>query len=118
MVKYSHKGIKHTERLQYSTGCPTFQACPKEVNDMKQMTQEERRMLEAFELHASRMNNIQAVLDLLIDSCPYEQEELAGKAAQELRLRAVRVMESISHLAQFYHDEAMCIVNSYYHSNS
>lgn len=95
------------ERLQYSIAHPAFQACPKEENDV---TQKEQTLLDALETQAARMENIRAMLEILVDWDVYADETLPPEARRRRRRLALSMMESMAHLAQLYHDEAMRLV--------
>ena len=84
---------------------------------MKEMTTGEKELLFALETHADRMNNIRAMLEILDDWEPFSDEHIREDARPGRRMRAVRMIESAAHLAQFYHDDAMRIVGSYYHAD-
>lgn len=78
---------------------------------MKTLTENERTLLNSLELHAARMRHMQAVLEMLEEDVSGREpgcEEMSG------RLRVVRVLESAAHLAAYYHDEAMRVVDTYY----
>ncbi|MBQ7887084.1 MAG: hypothetical protein IJ313_09355 [Clostridia bacterium] len=84
---------------------------------MKEMTKGERELLCALETQADRMNNIRAILDILDDWDPFSDEHIREEARPARRMCAIRMLESTAHLAQFYHDDAMRVVDSYYHAD-
>ena len=82
---------------------------------MKTLTQEERVLLDALETLAARMQNISAVLEMLQDTAPFCEGVQETQAALALRrMRAVRVLESVEHLAAYYYNEAGQLVDGYY----
>lgn len=83
---------------------------------MKKLTEGERELLRAFELQASRMSNIQAMLEILTDWGPFFDGHFEEDVRRERRMRAVLMLESIGHLAMHYHDEAMGVVDRFYTS--
>lgn len=74
------------------------------------MTQEERTLLDALETQAARMENIQALLEIMMDWDVYADESLPLEARRRRRRLALSMLESMAHLAKLYHDDAMCLV--------
>ena len=81
---------------------------------MSKLTQEERRLLDTLELHASRMESIRAMLEILNDWNPFHDNGLKEDVRQERRMRAMLMLEGMGHLTAYYHDEAMTVVKRYY----
>lgn len=92
------------ERIQYSIARPAFQACPRGEDDM---TQKEQMLLDALETQAARMENIRALLEIMTDWDVFADENLPREARRRRHRLALSMIESMAHLAQLYHDEAM-----------
>ena len=78
---------------------------------MKKLTEEEKKLLRGLETCAERMEHICAVLEMIGEDfeCGACTCIRAGR-----RLRMAYAMESAAHLAAYYRDEAMGIVDTYY----
>lgn len=78
---------------------------------MKKLTEDEKRLLLSLETSAARMQHMQALLEMI-------GEDFECGACTcirgDRRLRMLHAMESTAHLAAYYHDEAMAVVQTYY----
>ena len=78
---------------------------------MKKLTEDEKRLLLSLETCAERMQHMQAVLEMIGED--FECGACTCIRADR-RLRMAYVMESAAHLAAYYHDEAIRVVDTYY----
>ena len=81
---------------------------------MSKLTQEESRLLDALELHASQMETIRAMLEILNDWNPFHDDGLREEGRMKRRMRAMLMLEGVEHLAACYHDKTMTVVRRCY----
>jgi len=93
---------------------PLFKHAWREESVVSKRTEMEGRLLDTLETQAGRLCNIEALLDILLDSDIFA-EGVCKEAKPAQRLQAVRMLESIADLARFYHHDAMRIVQTHYH---
>ena len=82
---------------------------------MSRRTETERMLLDALEMQASQMSSIEALVNILSEWDIYGDDSMQQEERMKKRMQAINVLESIAHLARFYHDEAMTSVNRIYH---
>lgn len=81
---------------------------------MSKLTQEERRLLDTLELCASRMETIQAMLEILSDWGPFYEDCFTEDVRRRRRVYTALMLEGVANLAAYYHEETMAIVERYY----
>ncbi len=83
---------------------------------MKDLSENEKRLLEELEASAARLHTLCAMLELFEESDPFtfDGEHLAPDARIAHRHRVIRVLAGLQELTQHYYQETARAVNTAY----